>query len=212
MVEFSIIIGEVVAGNSSSAMDDILAELQDVLLDLDEKFSSERIASMKVTRRDQFLGGFTGPEVCFEVFSTIERAIFPNRVRGGIGVGRLSTPVKESITDMDGQCFHRARSAIEESRKGRSNLTLKSSYADKDEMMNTIFNLLGIIKDDWTDRQWEIASFYQSHEGITQMEIADEFDISQPAVAKILGRARVKKVEATNEVILNQLKDLVNHR
>ncbi len=212
MDEVAIIVGELVVTGRSTDDRELRRELESNLQELNDDFEKTMIAPMELVRHRSFEGGFTDPSACFDAFGELERDIFPARVRAGMGVGRLSTPLRESITVMDGQGFHRARSAIEEARRVKSNLMINTPYDDRDEMMNTILSLLGIIKDGWTDRQWEVAGYYQSHEGITQTEIAEYFGISQPAVAKILSRAKIKKVESTNRVIKNQMKNLINHR
>ncbi|MFP3953553.1 MAG: SatD family protein [Candidatus Acetothermia bacterium] len=212
MDEVAIIVGDLVFPGRSINERDIRDQLESALQGFNEEYEDLMIAPMEIVRHVSFAGGFTDASAPFEAFIALERKLFPVGVRAGIGVGRLSTPVRDSITVMDGRGFHRARAAIEEARRVESHLTVNTPYDDRDEMINTILSLLGVIKDGWTPRQWEVAGYYQSHEGITQTEIADVFGISQPAVAKILSRAKVKKVETTNRVIRNHLRNMLDHR
>jgi len=43
----------------------------------------------------------------------------------GLGVGRLSTPLKKTALGMDGEAFHRARAVLSQAKKARRQILLQ---------------------------------------------------------------------------------------
>ena len=207
MNKISIIIGDLVESREAVDRDSLQSRLQVGLEKVNRRYGYRSIAPAEIVRGDEFEAGFEDPSFCYRAFGLLERELFPARIRAGIGVGSVSTSLKESISLMDGSAFHRARSAIENAEKEDSDLMIESSLEELDRLVNTIFSLMSIIKESWTDRQREMVNYYLANLNLTQKEIAYEFGVSQPAVAKTLGRAKAKQIERTNEVLVSQLEE-----
>ena len=203
-----VIIGDLVRSRDVNDRPGLQKRLQGALKEANQRFGASAVAPLEIVRGDEFEGGYYDPSVCFNVFSFLERKIYPARIKAGLGVGTLSTPVKDSISLMDGSAFHRARSAIELAKNIETDIVLKSPSEDRDDMLNAVFELISLIKEDWTGRQWEIVNYYRADTSMTQSDIAKNFGVSQPAIAKILNRAKINHLTKTYEVIKSQLKKL----
>lgn len=209
MSKVGILVGDLVGSRKSSDRQKLQSKLTESIETVNHEVDGSAIAPMEIVRGDEFEGGFSDPASCLEAFFILERTLFPIRYKAGIGIGTISTTEETSISRMDGPAFHRARSAVEEAQSSSANLVVKSSNQHNDELINTILDLIFLIRDNWTDRQWEIVNYYQEHRNKTQSEIAFQFNISQPAVAKVLQRTRVRHIDRAKEVLVNELKNVV---
>ena len=206
MTEVGVLIGDLIGSRDSPDRQKLQTRLTNSLKSANRETDGDAIAPMEIVRGDEFEGGFIDPSICLETFSYLERALFPVRLKAGIGIGSISTSDETSIGRMDGPAFHRARSAVEIAKSSSSNLVIKSRNSREDEIMNTVLDLIYLIKENWTERQWEIVNYYRNHGDETQAEIASYFDISQPAVAKVLQRTKLKHIERAQEVVRERLK------
>jgi len=206
MPKVAILVGDLVGSRGSSDRQKLQSELTRSIETVNNEVNGNTIAPIEIVRGDEFEGGFTDPASCLEAFFALERELFPVRYKAGIGIGTISTTEETSISRMDGPAFHRARSAVEEAQTSSASLVVKSSDQHSDELVNTILDLVFLIRDSWTNRQRQIVNYYQGHKELTQSEIAFHFDISQPAVAKVLQRTKVNHIDRAKAVLENELK------
>ena len=210
MPNVGILVGDIVGSREASDRQKLQSDIQSSLDEVNDEVDGSSIAPMEIVRGDEFEGGFRDPSACIEAFFTLERILFPVRFKAGIGVGEISTSEDTSISRMDGPAFHRARAAVEEAKSSASDLLIRSNNQSRDAILNTILDLLTLLKERWTDRQWEIVNHYRENRDRTQSEIAYEFGISQPAVAKVLQRTKIKHIDGAKEVLAHELKSMVN--
>lgn len=123
----------------------------------------------------------------------------------GIGFGTLATPLRDSIAELDGSCFHRAREALEGAKhEGRwAKVVTGDNPAELDAKLmhrrqvtnavNAILRLSGDIRRAWTERQREVVRIRRSA-GL-QKDIATELQVSRSVVSEVLAAARVDAVE-----------------
>ncbi len=175
-----------------------------------EKVSEESktlISTPSIVRGDEIEIAYENAADCFLQFEKIENILFPRKLRGGIGVGSVDTGIRESVSEMDGSAFHRAREALEESKKTGETpiLRIKSKDSGLDEVVNTVFGLLYAIREEWTKRERELSLFYLQNKSKTHEEIADFFDISRPMVSKTLSSAHIKPVVNARDFLYKRL-------
>ena len=116
-------------------------------------------------------------------------------LRFGIGFGTITTDIRrEMALGADGPGYYRAREAVEvlkeREKKNRpvpADLCLKMGEEDRDKevLLNTVFDLLYVVEEGWTERQREIIWDMLVY-GDGQQNTAARLSISQPTVQKAL--------------------------
>lgn len=145
-----------------------------------------------ITTGDEFQALFedAGPALGFAV--RVTEAMHPARLRFGIGRGALETPLNEDdAIGMDGPCFHRARSAVQDSAGRRAWVAVEGFGERIDRAADATLALVAAVREGWTDRQREYASAYR--ELGVQHEVAERFDVAKSTVSESLAAARAKE-------------------
>jgi len=210
MKKFSILIIDIVDSRNLENRTQVQNRFKQAKEELSNKFSEEQFVSPEIIRGDELEAGHLNPAISYQFYRELSRRLYPVMINAGIGIGTISTRKDRPILEMDGPAFHRARFAVEKAETEVTNLVIRSNQEAEDKVLNIILNLICLIKNSWTARQHEIVNYYLSKENITQTEIAYEFDISQPAIAKTLSRTNVRHLEEANETIKQRMSDLID--
>ncbi|OQB48398.1 MAG: hypothetical protein BWY00_00673 [Firmicutes bacterium ADurb.Bin153] len=169
--------------------------LMRTLDDINRKYDMGIAAKFTITLGDEFQGLLNGSGSILAITSEIERRMFPERIRFGIGIGRIFTAINpEKAIGADGPVYYEARKAIEyikraESRKG-AGITDTRVQVEGDEQMiveliNASLALATVIKCAWSRGQRE-AIWSMLEQPDTQTEVAKRLGISQPTLQKAL--------------------------
>lgn len=152
-------------------------------------------SNFMITLGDEFQGLLSYCSGLMPIIDHIERSLFPQKIRFGIGIGEIQTEINRNLPfGMDGPAYHIAREMIsllkESERKTlEPSANIRIGIQGNDGLsflLNTIFSLLTTIKERWTDRQVLIMNTFM-HEGAqTQMKTAEHLGISQSSVQKAL--------------------------
>ena len=204
----SVLIGDLIKSKNTASRQELQNQLRSVLQSVNEKYGKSSLGPAEITRGDEFEGAYRDPSVCFQAYREIELLLYPHRIRGGIGVGSIDTRVGNEVSLMDGPAFHRAREAMEKITGSNPNLIVKSGNQREDETLNSLLNLVYVLKNQWTERQWEVIEFYLRDEKQTHESVAKHFQITQPAVSKLLSRAHLEDVLEAEKLIEKRLKEL----
>lgn len=123
--------------------------------------------------------------------------LHPVRIVFGLGLGGLTTKLGGPVRELDGECFHRAREALEGARReGRwakiSGLNSQRGSSENSEPFedaaNAILRLTGDIRAGWTDRQLEVIRMRRTWP--LQKDVARELGVSPSVVSEVLRAAR----------------------
>jgi SatD family (SatD) len=100
------------------------------------------------------------PELLFD----LRRRMRPLRLRIGIGIGRISGPLRAPVNQLGGQAFEFARVAIGETKEGRLHsgkvTWFHSEYKDFDLVANLIYNLHDALVAHLSEKQWRTVDAY----------------------------------------------------
>ncbi|MBV9110174.1 MAG: hypothetical protein JO306_12255 [Gemmatimonadetes bacterium] len=160
----------------------------ELLMDrLNERFAHAIAARFTVTLGDEFQGLLSSPDPIPDVLHLVEHTLDPVRVRAGIGLGSLATPLKPTAIGMDGPAFHSARYAIDTARKSKLLGGVFAGFSDThDEILNGYARILWYHRSQWSPGQREVAA--RLWEGKSQTEVAQELGVSRQAVhARVTG-------------------------
>ena len=94
----------------------------------------------------------------------LRRRMRPLQLRIGIGIGRISGPLRGPVNQLGGQAFEFARVAIGETKEGRQhsgNVTrFRSENKDFDLLANLIYNLHDALVGRLSEKQWRTVDAY----------------------------------------------------
>ena len=156
------------------------------------KTFAQAIASRFVlTVGDEFQGLLHSEDQIVPILASLRSAIHPVELRFGIGVGRISTPLRPEALGMDGTCFHNARGALERAEKRGTPVEVEAG--ERQETFSIYALLYGALRGLWTQRQRQVIDLAMS--GMKGKRIASRLGISPPAVTQHLGAARWKEIE-----------------
>jgi hypothetical protein len=138
--------------------------------------------------------GRSASELALAFLADLSEALRPARVVAGLGVGPLSTALRDRVGENDGPCFHHAREALDAAkREGRIAVVRGLDEAPQDAV-NALLRLAGDLRRDWTDRQREVVALLQTAE--YRKDVARKLGVSPSVVTEVLGAARY---DAINE-------------
>ena len=94
----------------------------------------------------------------------LRRRLRPLQLRIGIGIGRISGPLRAPVNQLGGQAFEFARTAIGETKEGRQHsgkvTRFHSGNKEFDLLANLIYNLHDALVDHLSEKQWRTVDAY----------------------------------------------------
>lgn len=210
-------IGDIINSRSIAERKDVQKKLKDVLQSVNEKYADDIAAKFMITLGDEFQGLLYNGRNVFDIIEFIQQEMYPVAIRFGIGIGEITTDI---ITEMaigaDGPGYYNAREAIEDLKIDEQRSKTQASdikviiQDDKNSiasMLNTIFMLVDIIKENWTKRQREIIWEMRKNSS-NQAECAAKFAISQSSVQRILSSGNYYAYKEAIETINNVFEEV----
>ena len=211
------IIGDIKNSRNIAARREVQRKLKDVLQFVNEKYADDIDAKFMITLGDEFQGLLCNGRNVFDIIEYIQQEMYPVAIRFGIGIGEITTDiVAEMAIGADGPGYYNAREAIEELKSDEQRSKTQASdikvkiQDDKnsvEQMLNTIFMLLDLIKGKWTDRQREIIWELRKN-SCNQTECAAKFAISQSSVQRILCSGNYYAYKDAIETIKNVFEEV----
>jgi hypothetical protein len=123
-------------------------------------------------------------------------------LRQSIGVGEINS-LQKTLSRSDGDAFRYSGRLFDEMDKKGNRIVFKSSFPEIDAELNTSLTLLEAIIQGWTSTQAEV--FFYKLQGKKEKEIAEQLNISQPAVNRHLKAVSWSAIER----LLNRFEELV---
>lgn len=191
---FVALIGDIRGSRELDERKKVQKEFKGVVNSLDDHIPNSSIASkFTVTTGDEFQALLTDAKDAVDAAVRASDQFHPARLRFGIGKGDLDTEVNPNqAIGMDGPCFHRAREAINSARKDGGWLRVGGWPKGLDRRINSMFDLVQSVREDWTDRQAQFAVAL-NEEG-TQKRVADRYNVSKSTVSESLSAGHVQEV------------------
>ena len=196
--KYCAIIGDINKSRRLENRNKIQNDFQKAIDRINREFKRDIASKFLITLGDEFQGLLLSPRESYFLIRRFQELMEPVGFAFGIGIGTISTSFKKVTTTMDGDVFHRARKALEASKKQRRTLLF-----DFDHPSLTVTNVLaGLIHNQWlqlTPKQRRIAELMKHHQNQTQ--VAKILSISQPSVWKV--------VRSTNLDVLHEAEVLL---
>jgi len=203
--QYIALIGDIRGSRELEDRQEAQDEFKHVVNYLNEYIPANAIASrFTITTGDEFQVLLTEANEAVEAAVLASDRFHPARLRFGIGRGELETEVNPNqAIGMDGPCFHRAREAIKSAREDGAWLRIAGWTDDLDGHVNTMFDLVQCVREDWTDRQTQFAHAFKL-EG-SQQGVVDLYDVSKSTVSESLKAGHVQEVRAAEQSLAAML-------
>jgi hypothetical protein len=196
---FVAMIGDIRGSRQLDDRKEVQTEFERIVDSLDDHVPDSTIASrFTVTTGDEFQALLTEGSAAVEAAVSATDRFHPAGLRFGIGRGELDTDVNPNqAIGMDGPCFHRARGAIEAAKTDETWLRVAGWSNDLDRHVNSLFDLVRCVREDWTDRQAEFALALTEHG--TQKRVANCYEVSKSTVSESLSAGHVQEVRSAEQ-------------
>lgn len=218
---FIAIIGDIKESKKLKNRNEVQITLKNTLQQLNEQYQEDIAAKFMITLGDEFQGLLQSGVHIVEMIEQIQNAMYPVKLRIGIGVGEITTEINpEMAIGADGPGYYKAREAIEILKKSEQKNKMQTADVriemEQDEqavchMLNTIFSLMTVIRNGWTDRQREIIVDYVRYQG-SQAECALRLDITQSSVQRGLTNANYYAYAEAKNTVRKVLKEIGERR
>jgi len=164
--------------------------------------SGDRLARpLVLTAGDEIQGLLRVPSEVVRIIQEIRDFLFGAAVPGqeivfGIGRGALSTgllPEARLVGQLDGPCFHRARSMLERAKREKVWAAFEGFGELEDVALNSLFELMGAIRATWTPIQ--SATIQELRRLGKRIEVARHMGVSPSVVTESLQASRFSAVD-----------------
>ena len=195
---FIAIIGDIRNSRELESRKEIQDKLNKILKEINIKYEEDIVSKFVITLGDEFQGLLSKGRRLLHVIQDIRMQLYPVEVRFGIGIGEITTDINtEMALGADGPGYYRARDAIEtikanekKKRMVAADIRLENDNKKQKILINTIFELVRVIEQDWTERQREII-------WNGQQRTAQRMGITQSVVHKALVKGNYYVYEKT---------------
>lgn len=141
-------------------------KLSELVSALNSKLRSELASRFMITLGDEIQGMLSHPRSVPSAITLIHKFFHPTAITVGVGIGGLSTKLVPKVVEMDGPVFVNARKAVEEAKKQKVEVMIRTGIAHVDGALGSIYSLLCGIQSRWTQKQWERVNLYRDLESI----------------------------------------------
>lgn len=191
----SVITGDIISSTKYQDPNIWLVPLKEALGKLESKFNRWEIYrgdSFQIEVKDYF-NAFQYAiylKACIKSIKNLD-------VRIAIGIGEKSFE-GNSVTEANGEAFQFSGETLEQLKKEKHNLKIKTSNFELNQELNLYFKLASIAMDNWTVNSAEAVKLYLENQDTntkkTQKEIAEVIGINQDAVSKRMKRAYLDEI------------------
>lgn len=193
--QYAALIGDVVSSRHASDRRALQRRLIQEIDALNDRWSSALVTPLTLLRGDEVQGLVRRPEIVVDLVVGLSEAIFPELLLFGLGYGTLSTEVDRDIGNIDGPCFHRARSALQGVKRAGWLGALGFGPAD-DAVLTALFTLMSAIRARWTDKQ---LAYARAARRMPQKRVAKELGVSPSTVSESLKASSFAALEQGEE-------------
>ena len=158
----------------------------------------------EIFRGDSFQGVLKVPESALKAsviiratirssFKTTLKNAFDARI--AVGIGSISLFPDKSSGEGDGEAYRNSGPELDMMEKKNRLLVVKTPWEEVNRELNVECALLDVIISRWSIEQAEVLLMH--FEGLTQQQIAENLNISQPGVRKRIEKANIDEIEMT---------------
>jgi len=197
--KYVVITGDVVESRKYLARDRIQLSLKETLKKVNKKYAPQLLTDLIINRGDEIQGVLKETKTCLLLLEEIEEGIYPLKMRFGVGIGNITTPISKNAGEMDGNCFYRSRDSLERAKKEKQSVIFTTGEVITDTVLNSMVKLIDAIKSDWKEIHYRRIGKYRRFSDLRK--VAREENVSHQAVSKTLKKAKYEAVKEAMEAI-----------
>ena len=197
-MQYCAVIGDIIGsrGMEKEERAKVQARLRYALEEINETYRFEVAAQFLITLGDEFQGllYFAGPAV--EIIQRIARAVYPAKLRYGVGIGEMSTGIDpDKALGADGPAYHRARNCVNALRaqKTLGFPVLARTGGAADSLLDGLCLLLDGLVSGWSLKQAECVRLMRVLG--EQLAVAERLELTPSTVSRTLARAQYESYE-----------------
>jgi hypothetical protein len=168
------------------------------------RFSQDLAVPFTISMGDEYQGLLKEPTQAISLLNALDVAGLLS-FRFGLGWGTVETGWSTRTSEMDGPCFHAARSAIERGKIEERWVTFSTAVEDEDlvNVINGVWRLVQLIRDGWTEKQHSAVLIRRGKH--TSKATAEQMGMDKSTLSKMLKAANYKvliEAERTLELLM----------
>jgi hypothetical protein len=204
------VIGDMVRSRDlpSAERGTVQKQFAELIKSLNREYRKKLVSKFVITLGDEFQGLLSTVTLIPDLIWRLEENFPERKLRVGIGLGPLDTPIQKFAINIDGPALHTARAAIETAKKTDTLGGVFNGFGQLDEVLNGIARLLWFHRSRWTLAQRKIADLLRR--GMPQSEVAEQLEIKRQVVSKqvsALGWSPYIGAESAWRIILQNYAD-----
>lgn len=169
---------------------------------VNKEFKTEISSKFVLTLGDEFQGLLASPAQTYRLVRRFQDLMGGVSFAFGIGVGTLATSLKPKVAiGMDGECFHRARAALQIAKRQRREIVYDFDSPAL-SLINAIVGLMDVVWGKLTPRQQRIVQLSKSY---SQKRIARKLGITPQAISKVYSSVGIRQLNAAENTLWNFL-------
>jgi len=209
MKSYIVIIGDIEHSKQLPADErkELQKNLESVFYKLN-RASGHIISPYTITLGDEFQTVYDSAVDIFQHIWTVMATIHPVYVRISIGVGEITTEIKQkNALGMDGPAFHKAREQLLQMKQNKLLLSVSAEDERFSRLVNNSFRILDVNLRSWKKNRFTILQ--KLYEGKEVKQIAKEIGLSEVAVYKNINAGTLDAVRGLCDSISDMLEEML---
>ena len=196
------IIGDINKSRSLPHRAKVQKQFQRAIDAINKEYKGQISSKFVLTLGDEFQGLLSSPSESYRIVRRFQDLMGSVPFAFGIGLGILATPVnpKEAL-GMDGECFHRARKALETAKKEHRGVVYDFD-SPAASLINALVGLMEVLWGRLTPRQRRIAQLSKLY---NQKDTARRLRITPQAVSKAYASTGLKRLQGAESTLQTYL-------
>lgn len=210
------IIGDLIDSKSIKDRFQVQEKLDKILEEVNIHYKENIVSKWTITLGDEFQVLMRPNLKVFEMLDYISYKMEPNKIRYGIGLGKIDTNINyEKSIGADGPAYWNARKAIkfihDNNNYGNSKIAFIGESCNN-EIINHLLSYTDWMKENWTASQKKVLySLLENNiysENFEQKKLAKILDISESAMSRRVKSSGIKLYLSSRNSLAKQIKSI----
>lgn len=199
MARLIAVTGDLVGSREIPNRSQVQSDLRAALERINKRFEKIVVVKLAITIGDEFQGLLRSLQGSYQIAQEMARTIYPVKATFGVGMGSISTGLAETTREMDGECFHLSREALQRAKTEKQSILFCTENELIDQAVNTIVALIDSIRRDWKDLHYRRVWAYEKLGSVEK--VAEREGVTPQAVWETLKKARVEEIKRAEQTI-----------
>jgi hypothetical protein len=172
---------------------------------INKEYEQEIASKFILTLGDEFQGLLRTPRESYRLVRRFQDIMGDVPFAFGIGVGILSTRLKNEALGMDGECFHRARAALQQAKKSKIEVVFDFEHS----FLQLVNTTVALLEKEWkllNPKQKKIAQLMKEFDH--QQTVAKKINVTQQYISKALRTTVMKEMNNAEKVLYQFLESI----